>query len=303
MATLSTPDGERASMEAFQRDVLDASMTGLVILDFHAEWCGPCKQVGPVLEKVAAAYADKGVKLVKIDVDKNQAVAAQFRVQSVPTIYAIYQGQPVADLTQARTEAQFTAFLDQTLPQLPPPAGAPDDGAKALEAEKAKAANFAKAGEHRKALEIFSALIGQAPNDENILGGAAVSLIALGDAEQAKSLLARVPETSETPVVVQARKALAIADNAVDDGELAALAQTVADRPDDHDARMDYAEALAAAGQGEAAADEYLESIRRDPEYAGGAARTKLLELFDAAGVGTAWVMAARRKLSAVLFS
>ena len=119
MATLGMSDTDKAAVEAFRRDVVDPSRTSLVIVDFWAEWCGPCKQLTPVIEKVCADYAAKGVKLVKINVDENKFIAAQFRVQSIPTVYAVFQGQPVADLSQARTEGQLKQYLDQLLAQLP----------------------------------------------------------------------------------------------------------------------------------------------------------------------------------------
>ena len=119
MATLGLSETEKAAVEAFRRDVVDPSRTSLVIVDFWAEWCGPCKQLAPVIEKVCAEYAAKGVKLVKVNVDENGFIASQFRVQSIPTVYAVFQGQPVADLSQARTEGQLKQYLDQLLAQLP----------------------------------------------------------------------------------------------------------------------------------------------------------------------------------------
>ena len=119
MATLGLTEAEREAVERFRRDVVEPSMTALILLDFWAEWCGPCKQLTPMLEKVAADYADRGVALVKINVDEEKLIAAQFRVQQIPTVYAIFQGQPVADLSTARTEGQLTAAIDQILAQLP----------------------------------------------------------------------------------------------------------------------------------------------------------------------------------------
>ena len=154
MATLGLSDTEKAQIEDFRRDVVDPSRTQLVIVDFWAEWCGPCKQLGPVIEKVCADYAPKGVKLVKVDVDQNGFIASQFRVQSIPTVYAVFQGQPVADLSQARTEGQLKQMLDQLLGQLPIQS---EEKEKAQEIAPliAMAEEVLADGEHERALSIF----------------------------------------------------------------------------------------------------------------------------------------------------
>lgn len=303
MATLGMSETDKAAVEAFRRDVVEPSRTSLVIVDFWAEWCGPCKQLTPVIEKVCADYAAKGVKLVKINVDENGFIASQFRVQSIPAVYAVFQGQPVADLSQARTEGQLKQYLDQLLGQLPIES---DEKAQAQEIAPliAMGEEVLAAGDAERALSIFGQIGQMAPENAEAASGQARALVALGQLDEAEAVLAALPaDVAKDQAVERARAAIALARDVKPVADLSGVEAKVAANPDDHEARFELANGLMADGNRDRAAEELLEIVRRDRAWNDGAARAQLLKLFEATGLEDPWVAAQRRKLSQILFS
>jgi putative thioredoxin len=301
VATLGLTEAERESIERFEREVIQPSMAALVVLDFWADWCAPCKQLAPVLDTIAADYAEKGVKLAKIDVEADKMIAAQFRIQSIPTVYAIYRGQPVADLTNYRTEGQLRKVLDQLLAQLKiEPEGAVPQAE--IEPLIAMGEQVLADGDAPRAVSIFRQIHDMAPDKTEVIGGLARALIAAGEQDEAKLLLEGLSDDQKKkPDIARALAALEVASAPrADAGPLEARLAT---NPDDHEARFELAAARMAGGDRDAAADALLEIIRRDREWNDDAARKRFLQLLEAQGLEDPWSSAQRRRLSALLFT
>ena len=290
---------EQKAVDRFRKTVVEPSMGSLVILDFWAEWCGPCKALTPVLEKVAADYADKGVVLAKVNVDEEQFIAGQFQVRSIPTVYAIFQGQPVADLTQARSESQLKGMLDQLLAKLPISGGAAP--AQDIAPLLAMGEEVLAGGDAERAASIFSQIIEIDQTSGAAFGGLIRAMAALGEVEQADGVLTALPpELATDAEIARAQTVLDLARNRPEDSELAGLKDAAT--PDNPDGQLAYAEAAFAAADREAAADMLLAMIATDREWNEGAAKAKLLQMFEAVGLEDPWVASQRRRLSLILF-
>jgi len=287
-----------SSTARFGQDVIEASMKVPVIVDFWAPWCGPCKQLGPLLEKVVQA-ARGGVRLVKIDIDQNQALAGQLRIQSIPAVYAFYQGQPVDGFVGAQSESEIKGFVDRLLQQSGAGAG-PSPVEQAL--EQAQAALTDKQVD--VALSLYGQVLQVEPDNETALAGMIRCHLAAGGVATARAMFDALPAgVAGKPAFSSVAATLELAEQSAKAGSLPGLAARVSQNPADHQARFDLAVALHAAGQREAAADALLEIIRRDRTWNEDAARQQLVKFFEAWGPTDPHTLAARRRLSSLLFS
>ncbi len=306
MASMGLNIEEQKAVERFKTDVVEPSMSKLVILDFWAEWCGPCKALAPMLEKVAAEYADKGVVLVKVNVDEEKFIASQFQVQSIPTVYAMFQGQPVADLTQYRAESQLKQALDQLLEKLPLDGAGTAGGEQQqpdIEQFVAMAEQVLAEGDAERAAGVFMQVVQMAPDNVAAHGGLIRALVAAGKVDEAQKIAEALdPSAKDDPAVQAAMSALELAGTQVDDGELQALRSAAADNPADMDKQLAFAEAAFSAGERDEAADTLLAMFESDRDWNDGAAKAKLLQIFEAVGLEDPWVVSTRRRLSKLLF-
>jgi putative thioredoxin len=289
-----------SNTEQFMADVIETSMQTPVIVDFWAPWCGPCKQLGPVLEKAVRA-AKGAVRLVKINIDQNQELAAQMRIQSIPAVYAFYQGRPVDGFVGALPESQIKSFVSRLVRATGGAAAGPSPVEQALEQAKSALAS----GDTGTASALFGQVLAHEPQNAAAAAGLARCYISAGEIARAKEVLDRVPAEQANDAEVQAaRSALELAEQAsASSGALPDLRQRVAQNPNDHQARYDLAMALYAQGDRETAVDELLEIVRRDRGWNDEAARKQLLKLFEAFGPTDPLTLSARRRLSSILFS
>ena len=288
-------DGSEAT---FMQDVVETSQSVPVIVDFWAPWCGPCKTLGPMLEDAVKA-AKGAVKMVKINVDEAQMIAGQLRIQSIPTVYAFWQGQPVDGFQGAVPGSEITDFVNRVVQA----AGgeAPGGG---LEDAVAAAEEMLTEGAAVDAAQTFAAILGEEPNHVAAYAGLVRAHIAMDDLDQAEAILNGAPaEISEAAELEAAHAQLQLARQAADAGPLAELQAAVDADPDNMQARFDLAQALHANGDTAAAVDALLDLFRRDRDWNDGAAKEQLFTIFDALKPNDPIVLNGRRKLSSMIFA
>lgn len=290
------------SEQAFMTDVVEASMQTPVIVDFWAPWCAPCKTLGPMLE--AAVTAARGaVKMAKVNVDEAQElvqVLAQqgMPIQSIPTVIAFFQGQPVQMFQGAQPESEIKAFVDRVVQ------AAGGDSSGGLDDAVVAAEEMLESGAAVDAAQTFAAVLSEDPNHAAAYGGLVRAHIAMEELEQAEAILNGAPaEISDSPELEAAHAQLELAKQAANSGPVSDLEAQVEADPNNHQARFDLAQALYAAGDGEAAVDHLLELFRRDREWNDAAAKTQLMTIFDALKPNDPVALNGRRKLSSLIFA
>jgi putative thioredoxin len=293
-ATVAEAVVRETTTQNFVKDVIEESRHQPVLVDFWAPWCGPCKQLTPVLEKAVRGAKGKA-KLVKMNIDEHPAIPGQMGIQSIPAVIAFVNGQPVDGFLGALPESQVTAFLERLV----------KDRVGGEEKDLLKAADAALAeGDAVRAADLYAKILAQDAGNVSALAGLARAYVGTGAVEQAKQTLALVPEAkrNEAPVAA-ARAALELAQQATSLGPVAELEQKVAANPLDHQARFDLALALNAKGRRQQALDHLLEIVRRDRKWNDDAARKQLVQLFEAWGPTDEATLEGRRRLSSILFA
>lgn len=301
-AAEATPAGDiikDSSLETFSQDVLEASMERPVIVDFWAPWCGPCKQLTPAIEK-AVLEAKGAVRLVKVNIDENQEIAAQLRIQSIPTVYAFFQGRPIDGFQGALPESQLKSFVQRLIEQ----SGAKHPGADLVEEAMAQADAAKESGDLKSAAAIYMQILQQDPVNDVALGKFLRCKLELGEVEEAKEIYdALEPEMKEKPEIASFAAALELAASGSEEGEIPELTQKLENAPNDHETRFSLAQALYGANRREEAVDQLLEIVSRQRGWNEEAARKELVKYFEAWGPTDPLTVETRRRLSSILFS